>query len=370
MDIHPAHSSHHEQGPIRYGVVGSGYRTQAFVQLAAQMPERFTLAGVVTRSESRAEEIVEQWQVPAATDLDTFLQRHPVDFMITSTPFAVTPELIKELVGRRIPVVAETPPAPDVEGLRALWQAVGSSGLVQVAEQYPFAPGNAARRALLDTGALGTITWAYLSSTQTYHAAALVRQMLGVGFEPASISAQVFQLPVVDPQTRAGWADDLSPQTRKTTLATYDFGDRIGVYDYTDNQVRNPIRGNRMVVRGTHGELVDDHLTRLAAPQQPLRSELSRWQTGDYLSFEVRDLYQIGDGAQVLYQNPYFGCRLSEEEIAIATLLERAGHWVRDGGDPPYPLAQACQDQLLALAVAESGKTGAPVQIGPEPWAG
>ncbi|HEY9292032.1 MAG TPA: Gfo/Idh/MocA family oxidoreductase [Microlunatus sp.] len=369
MDVHAAHRSHHMHGPVRFGVVGSGYRTQAFIRIAERLPDRFTVEGVVTRTEARVDEIVEDWQVPAYTDLGTFLEHHPVDFMITSTPFAVTPTVITELVGREVPVVAETPPAPDVDALRTLWKAVGASGLVQVAEQYPYAPGNAARRALLDTGALGTVTWAYVSSTQTYHAAALLRQMLGIGYEPARVSAQQFHLPLVDPQTRVGWAEDLEPQTRTTTFATLDFGDRVGVYDYTDNQVRNPIRGNRMLVRGTHGELADDRLTRLAAPRQPLTSELTRWQTGEYLSFEERDLYQIGDGERVLYHNPYFGARLSEEEIAIASLLERAGHWVRDDGEPPYPLAQAAQDQLLALAVAESARTGAVVRTEREDWA-
>jgi predicted dehydrogenase len=288
--------------------------------------------------------------------------------MITSTPFAVTPVVIKDLVSRGIPVLAETPPAPDVESLRDLWSAVGDSGLVQVAEQYPFHPGNVARRALLDTGAVGDVTWAYVSSTQWYHAAALIRQMLGVGFDDAAVSARSFTLPVVDPQTRAGWTDHIDPVDRTTVLASLDFGGRVGVYDYTDNQVRNPVRGNRMIVRGTHGELADDHLVRLPAPRTPLESDLRRWQTGQYLNFEVPDLYQIGDGERVLYTNPYFGHSLPDEDIAVATLLERTGHWVRDNTEPPYPLAQAAQDQLLALAIRESLETGDVVRTVKEAW--
>lgn len=356
-------------GPIRYGVVGSGWRTQAFVRIAERMPDRFTLEGVVTRTEARADRIVEEWKVPGYTDLHTFLDRHRVDFMITSTPHSVTPSLITELVGSDVPVLAETPPAADVEGLRALWLAVGERSLVQVAEQYPFAPGNVARKALLDTGAAGDVNWAYVSSTQWYHAVALLRQMLGVRSEPATISARSFTLPVVDPQSRAGWADHIDPVDRTTTLATLDFGGKVGVYDYTDNQVRNPVRANRMVVRGTHGELVDDHLTRLPAPRTPLEVDLRRWQTGQYLNFEEPDLYQIGDGQQVLYRNPYFGACLPDEDIAVATVLERTGRWARGEVEPPYPLADACQDQLLALAIKESARTGAPVTTDVEAWA-
>ncbi|WP_197680109.1 Gfo/Idh/MocA family protein [Microlunatus soli] len=359
----------HKHGPIRFGVIGSGYRTGAFVRIAERLPDRFTCEGVVTRTEARADEILENWQVPAYTDLGTFLERHPVDFMITSTPISVTPDVIADLVGREVPVLAETPPAKDVESLRSLWSTVGGSGLVQVAEQYPFAPGNAARRALLDTDVLGRVTWAEVSSTQWYHAVALLRQMLGIGFEPATVSARTFTLPVVDPQTRAGWAEDLKVVDRSTTVATLDFGDRVGLYDYTDNQVRNPVRANRMVVRGTHGELVDDHLTRLAGPKTPLESDLRRLRTGEYLDFEAPDLYQIGDGAQVLYRNPYYGACLSEEDIAVGTVMERTGHWVRDNAEPPYPLASAAQDQLIALAIKESVRTGTEVRTDAEPWA-
>jgi hypothetical protein len=48
--------------------------------------------------------------------------------------------------------------------------------------------------------------------------------------------------------------------------------------------------------------------------------------------------------------------------------LERTGHWVRDNTEPPYPLAQAAQDQLLALAIRESLETGDVVRTVKEAW--
>jgi hypothetical protein len=55
-----------------------------------------------------------------------------------------------------VAVLAETTPAPDLAGLRALWSAVGDSGMVQVAEQYPLMPSHAARAAVVASGAIGT----------------------------------------------------------------------------------------------------------------------------------------------------------------------------------------------------------------------
>jgi hypothetical protein len=154
-----------------------------------------------------------------------------------------------------------------------------------------------------------------------------------------------------------------------STLATIDFGGKVGVYDYTDNHVRNPVRANRMLVRGTHGELADDHVTRLVAPQAPVASPLNRWHTGDYLSFEERDLYNISFEGRVLYENPYFGASLSDEDIAVATLLEKTASFSRGDGDAPYPLASAAQDHLIAMAITESARTGRDVSTWVEAWA-
>jgi hypothetical protein len=41
--------------------------------------------------------------------------------------------------------------------------------------------------------------------------------------------------------------------------------------------------------------------------------------------------------------------------------------WIREQGPAPYPLAQACQDHLISLAIDESARTGAVVEVGTEP---
>ncbi|MFE9609100.1 hypothetical protein [Streptomyces sp. NPDC006012] len=49
--------------------------------------------------------------------------------------------------------------------------------------------------------------------------------------------------------------------------------------------------------------------------------------------------------------------------------LYRTGAWTRGAGPEPYPLAEGCQDHLLALAVEESARTRAPVTTAVEAWA-
>jgi hypothetical protein len=71
----------------------------------------------------------------------------------------------------------------------------------------------------------------------------------------------------------------------------------------------------------------------------------------------------------VVYRNPFRGSRLSEDDIAVAALLERTGEWARGEGPEPYPLADGLQDHLLSLAITESAATGRDVTTTVEAWA-
>jgi hypothetical protein len=68
---------------------------------------------------------------------------------------------------------------------------------------------------------------------------------------------------------------------------------------------------------------------------------------------------------RVLYRNPFPGARFSDDDLAVATILRDTGRWARGEGPEPYPLAEACQDHLVALAIEES----APVTTQQEAWA-
>jgi hypothetical protein len=196
-----------------------------------------------------------------------------------------------------------------------------------------------------------------VSSTQLHHAVSLIRGLLGAGRGRVTVRATRHRAPLVDPLDRAGWSGDLQPRPATTTIATLDFGEgRTGLYDFTDNQTRNQLRFRRLLIRGSHGELRDDEVVRLAGPRTVVRVPLVRG--ADHLT--------LGDA--VLVRHRYAGLRLNDDEIATATLLRATAAWVRGAGPPPYPLAEGAQDQLVALAIEAAADTGRTVTTGAEAW--
>jgi predicted dehydrogenase len=356
--------------PSSIGVIGTGWRAEFFLRLAVLLPEQFTVVGVTARRTEVAEQVRASWAVPTYSTPNELVQRQKPDFVVSSVPWPANPEVVTELVGAGTRVLCETPPAPDLPGLRALWAEVGDRDAVQVAEQYLAFPGHSARRELVRNGVIGEVSSVQVSSTHGYHAVSIMRGLLGAGFGPATVAATSFTGPLVDPLSRDGWSDDDTPHPAANILATIDFGDgRSGLYDFTDNQWHNQLRLRRILIRGSHGEIADDTVIRLAAPRIILRSSLVRSQLGYDLNLDGYDTEHLSFDGKIVYRNPFLGLRLMDEEIAIASMMTAMAAWVRDEGPPPYPLAQACQDHLIGLAIDEAVETGNRVRTAVEPWA-
>jgi predicted dehydrogenase len=356
------------KSPVRFLVVGTGWRARFFLGLAPRL-EEVDLAGVVVHRSYSTAEAESVWHSPAHASVQEALRQQRPDFAVVSVPRSVAPDLTTAIANEGIPVLLETPPATDLDGMRRLWDEVGPSGLVQVAEQYPLYPGHAARLALVRKGVIGQPTSVQVSSTHGYHAVAVMRKLLDAGFAPATVKASSFTSPLVNPSAKAGWTDDTSVHQAETVIATLDFGRGMGLYDFTTNQWHNQLRARRIVVRGSHGEIVDDTVYRMADDHTFIHSPLVRRQTGYDLDLDGYDTDHISYEGEVVYRNPYAGLRLADDEIAVATLLSAMAEWCREEGPAPYPLAEGSQDNLISLAIDAGLAGGGPVTTGAEKWA-
>jgi len=351
-------------------VIGAGWRAQFFIRLAKLMPEKFEIVGVVARKENVRAKLGLDFGVQTFSSVSQLLCHKKPDYAIVSVSWDANPGVVEELVTAGIHVLCETPPAPTLEALQSLWQSVGSSDIVQVAEQYMLLPGHAARLAIIGAGTIGQVGSVEISSTHGYHAVSIMRGFLDAGFEPTEITTRQFSAPLVDPLARAGWNEDLNPKSAKTTISLIDFGaGKSGIYNFVDNQWHNQLRHRRIVIRGSRGELVDDSVIRLVDGPTITTSRIERYQLGYDLNLDGYDTEHLSFDGQVVFTNPFTGLRLMDEEIAIALLMVQMADWLEGKAAAPYPLAEACQDHLISLAIDESITTGKTVVTQKQDWA-
>jgi hypothetical protein len=183
------------------------------------------------------------------------------------------------------------------------------------------------------------------------------------------VTAHRFSAELVDPITSAGWTHDTAVKRADTTLAWIDFGSaKMGRYDFTENQWWNPVRPDHLMVRGSTGEIFDETVVRMLDDVTPVTSRVERSMTGIGMNYEGLDFTHLSLDGRVVFRNQYEGGRLSDDDIAVATLLDQVGTWTRDEGPPPYPLAEACQDHAIGLAIVEAAASRVAVTVGEQPW--
>ena len=113
----------------RFGIVGTGWRSRFYLKLANLLPAQLEVVGIVGRNAQRAELPARQWGTQAHASLAELVAAEHPDFVVSAVPWAVTPDVTRAAVELGVPILCETPPAPDVDGLRSLWATVGASGL-------------------------------------------------------------------------------------------------------------------------------------------------------------------------------------------------------------------------------------------------
>ena len=354
--------------PIRFGLIGAGWRAEFFLRVAQARPDFFECTGVVSRSPGKAAALAQRFGTRA---FDTWRELVGVtrpDYVITSVPWAVAPELLRELTREGMPVLSETPPAPTIDALDELWSALGASARVQIAEQYAFQPHHAARLNFVYGGKLGPISQVQISVAHGYHGVNLLRRFLGVGYEGAALSGRRFRSRVVAGASRSGPPQKEELRDVDQDIVTFDYGDKLGVFDFTGEQYFSYIRDPRLLVRGERGELFNDAAVYLADANTPVRVRFERHEGGQGGNLEGKFLKGIQCGEEWPYRNVFAPAPLPDDDIAVATCMLLMGDYAR-GGASFYSLAEACQDTYLSFLMNEAVKDGRATAVR-KAWAG
>ena len=352
--------------PVLFGLVGGGWRAEFYFRIAQAMPERFQIAGCVARTEAARARIKAAWEIPVFEELDALLDQHP-NFVVASVPWAASPPVLVELAARDMPTLAETPPAPDLEGLIRLWKDLPKKARVQVAEQYQFQPLHAARLAFAHSGKLGEIRQVQVSAAHGYHGIALIRKFLDAGYENATMKAFKFKSPLIAGPGRTGPPSVEKEIESVQVIAYLQFDRKLAVFDFTTDQYFSWIRSQRLLVRGERGEINNLDASYLTDFRTPVNVRFERHDAGQNGNLEGYYHKGYSAGGTRCYQNPFVPARWSDDEIAVATCLQGMARYL-ETGESFYSLAEASQDHYLSLMIQEAAETGKELKSSSQVW--
>ncbi|GAE34466.1 Gfo/Idh/MocA family protein [Halalkalibacter akibai] len=355
---------------ISFSIIGgASFRAQYYLRIAKALPEQFRICGMVVRDEKKGRDLEEKWNVTTYRDLTALLQNENPNFVVVSVSGWACPEYLQQLGQLGIPALAETPPAPTIEELITLHEQLTCKGAkLQVAEQYHLHPLHQARQSIINSNKLGNVTQATVSISHFYHGISLIRKVLGIGFENATIRGMQFKAPVIAGPDRSGPPKEEKMIMAERDIAWLEFGGKLGIYDFTKDQHRSWIRSNHLSVRGDRGELFDTRLTLLEDYSTPIHLDLKRINKGEEENQEGYYLDGILVGESWVYKNPFKPARLYDDEIAIASCLIKMAEYV-GGGPSFYSLPEASQDQYLGLMIKQAILSSEKVTTSRQPWA-
>ena len=317
---------------IRFAVIGSGWRSLFYVRIARALPDMFELTALLCRGQEKADRIQKEYGIHTTTSEDEIIASKP-DFVVSAVNKSSMSDVVRYWAAKGIPVLSETPAGLDIDTLKAIRQDVENGARIQVAEQYFLYP---SIKALIDeckSGTIGEPVSLTISAMHDYHAASVIRRMLGTGLEDVAITGKTFFMKVTDTRTRYEVLTEgrVVEKEEKHLIMEYADG-KTAFYDFMSDQYRSPIRNRYINLRGTRGEIIND--------------------TVYYL-----DKDNLAACKKLDITNPYGYAGLSEDEAAITGILLGMKEYV-DTGKEVYPMDEALYDAYMGILMCEAGKPG------------
>lgn len=317
---------------IKFGIIGAGWRSEFYLRIAALLPHLFSVSGIYIRNPEKRGEFTHKYNVTVFDSLDKLLKTE-FDFLVSCVNKASISDEAQMLAEKGYAVLTETPVARK-----------GLEGKLQVAEQFHFMPRNQAYKRIIDSGILGEVHQVQLSCCHDYHAASLIRFFLGITDETPTKTTVTLPDRLIRYNGRNGIQSPVETNSEQR-ITILDFGTKSAVYDFNSEQYFSDIRASQIVIRGTKGEIVNNLCTYLKNGT-PHSFEIKRNFAGSEESLDGFCLKNITGGGELLFENPFKGARLSDEEIAIATCLVKMKEFC-DTATPFYSAEEAYLDYKL-----------------------
>ena len=317
---------------IKFIILGGGWRSEFYLRIAQALPEEFSVIGMYIRNEEKGQRISKKYNVKTFTHIEQALQED-FDFIVNCTSYNSVSDLSIQLADKGYYVLSETP------ALKEMYEGHAYEK-IQVAEQYHQKGTYQAIKKIIQDGLIGDVSYINLSVGHDYHAMSLLRFFFNDYKKPIKITDINISDPMTISHGRGGEIQEKVIHNTNNRLITFDFNKKIALYDYNSEQYFSPIRHDRLLIRGTKGEISDNKIRYFNKLGKLTEGEIVL-KTAGLLEGFYNDRIVLFD--KVLYEFPFKNARLSEEECAIAICLKGMKKYI-DTGEEFYSYKKAYED--------------------------
>ena len=301
-------------------IIGGGWRVEFYLRIAKAIPEKFHISAICVRNSERRQYIAEKFNVKVFSSLEESLQE-PFDFIVNCINKEDISDLSVELADRGYYVLSETPVIKKPKRGHCYEK-------IQVAEQFHLKWTYQALKKIINSGVIGTVNHIQLSVAHNYHAMSLFRFLLEDYKKPNLIGNYFLDDNMVRTHGRIGEFEEKTEELTHQQIRMYQFKNATAIYNYNIEQYFSPIRKDRILIRGTRGEIENTQVRYLNSDNKAVCSDIKTVMSGlldgfyiDKITFEDKTLCEF----------PFKEARFSEEEIAIAQCLIGMSNYIKTG---------------------------------------
>lgn len=306
---------------ITYCVLGAGWRAEFYLRIARLLPQLFCVKAVYVRNPKTASEFRAKYDVAILNSLDDVLKVE-CDFFVNCINKADISDLSFCLCGKGYAVLQETPaifPKQEFSDFKHL--------KLQVAEQFHLKPMYQAIKGIIDDGVIGEVNHMEISVAHEYHAMSLIRFFMNVDV-PTCVYTKEFHPSILHTHFRQGELSNKEFTNSRHQLAVFEWDNKSAIYNFDYEQYFSPIRSDRLLIRGTRGEIENNTVRYFNEANQFVQNEIVQHKSGNLDGFFHSTITFCN---RIYYQSPFADARLSDEETAIATALLKMDRYLKTG---------------------------------------
>ena len=347
---------------LNIALIGAGRRGGgAHAPVIGALDDVFNFVAVCDATEERAQEMAARYGCKAYTSVRDLIKHETLDIADIVVPGDAHHALSWFFSTHGVHQIVETPVAVTLPLVDLMIETARQNGVkLEVAENYHRQPLMRLRQAVIDSGAIGTVSRIYrIFEEGGDHGMSVLR--LWAGARPTGIMGISHTspiVPIIDHRLRHHENELLS-------IGIIEFANGVAAFSAYSNVIHARSLGRGAFrcsqIDGTHGSIVGYDVHAVAADDLLSGAQSSpvspRRVTSKRDGVEILERLEVALPDQLIsWENPFSRYPLSEDQVQVADELLSIATAVRENAEPAYGAQAARLDQEMNFAMLESSE--------------